>query len=184
MTKIYNLSEGMEIGDLQDLMHPELHIDEYKSKLGKDEDVCVISLKISEKLAASDLIDFIEKGYDWVIDADLSSGEMDDGDYIVFVEIDRNKDIAKNIMRIMSDIMKLTKQHLTNWRARYYKSSDDYELTLESLTKMIPGTPEQYRKKYGIEDLDKLRTAAGVKVNTNAPKNEYTKNLKAQAGID
>lgn len=83
------LNEGLEKNNLKRLVHPELHIDEYKSKLGKDEDVVVISFKITGREPAEDLVNFIEKGYDWVIDADVSSGEMSDGDYVVFVECDR-----------------------------------------------------------------------------------------------
>ena len=36
-----NLFEGLEQGDLKRLVHPELHIDEFKSKLGDDCDVVV-----------------------------------------------------------------------------------------------------------------------------------------------
>ena len=82
-----NLLEGLELGDLKRLIHTELHIDEFKSKLGRDEDVCVISFKVTGKEPGNDLVNFIEKGYDWVLDADISSGEMDDGSYIVFAEL-------------------------------------------------------------------------------------------------
>ena len=63
------------MGDLNRLVHNELHIDEYKSKMGTDEDVCVISFKVSGKEPGADLVSFIEKGYDFVLDADVSSGE-------------------------------------------------------------------------------------------------------------
>ena len=39
------LFEGLEQGDLKRLIHDELHVDEFKSKLGRDEDVCVVSFK-------------------------------------------------------------------------------------------------------------------------------------------
>ena len=79
---MHNLFEGLEQGDLKRLIHPELHIDEFKSKLGDDADVVVASFKVDNKEPANDLVNFIEKGYDWVLDADVSSGEMDDGSYI------------------------------------------------------------------------------------------------------
>ena len=69
------LNENLEEGDLKRLVHDELHIDEYKSKMGDDADVCVISFKVAGKEPAIDLVSFIEKGYDWVLDADGSSGE-------------------------------------------------------------------------------------------------------------
>lgn len=180
---MFNLSEGIEMGDLERLVHPELHIDEYKSKLGKDEDVCVVSFKVTGKGAAGDLVNFIEKGYEWVIDADISSGEMDDGDFIVFVEIDRQKEIANHIMKLMSDLMNITAQQPTDWRVRYYKCTDDHELTEESIAELVPNSAEAYRKKYGQEAIDNLKAVAGVKVDTKAPKNEYTESLRSLAGI-
>ena len=48
---------------------------------------------------------------------------------------------------------------------------------------MIPDTPEKYEKAYGQEAIDKLKTAAGVDVDTKAPKNDFTENLRNLAGI-
>jgi hypothetical protein len=122
------LNEGLESGDLARLVHPELHIDEFKSKLGDDEDVIVLSFKVDSKEPAINLVSFIEKGYSWVVDADLSSGEMDDGSYIVYVEIDRNEEAPKNIIDLVEDILNLTDQKLSDWRVRYHKARKEREL--------------------------------------------------------
>lgn len=178
-----NLFEGLEKGDLGRLIHPELHVDEFKSKLGDDEDIVVLSFKVDAKQPANDLVGFIEKGYEWVVDADVSSGEMDDGSYIVFVEIDRNPELAENIMALMTDLMNLTDQDVADWRVRYYKSHKEQQLSNEALASMIPDSPEAYEKAYGQEIIDKLKTAAGVTVGTKAPKNEFTESLRNLAGI-
>lgn len=177
------LFEGLEMGDLKRLIHPELHIDEFKSKLGDDADVVVVTFKVDTKEPAEDLVAFIEKGYDWVLDADVSSGEMDDGSYIVFVEIDRTEEAAENIMTMMEDVFNLTEQKVEEWRVRYVKSHDEQPLSLEALTSMIPNSPEKYNQLYGQEVIDKLKATAGVKVTTKAPKNEYTEALRNMAGI-
>lgn len=177
------LSEGLEAGDLARLIHPELHIDEFKSKLGDDEDVIVLSFKVDGKEPATNLVSFIEKGYSWVIDADLSSGEMDDGSYIVYVELDRKEDANKNIIDLVEDMLNLTSQQLSDWRVRYPKARKEKELSLEALEELVPTTPEQYLKLYGEQDLDQLKTAAGLPVDTKAPKNEYTESLRNLAGI-
>jgi hypothetical protein len=179
----YNLFEGLEQGDLKRLVHPELHIDEFKSKLGDDCDVVVISFKVDAKEPAGDLVSFIEKGYDWVLDADVSSGEMDDGSYIVFVELDRNEDSAKNIMELLEELMNVTDQKIEDWRVRYYKSHKETYISLEALHDLIPSSPEAYEKAYGNEEIDKLKSAAGVDVTTKAPKNDYTESLRNLAGI-
>jgi hypothetical protein len=181
--QVRNLFEGLEVGDLKRLIHPELHIDEFKSKLGDDQDVVVVSFKVDTKEPANDLVAFIEKGYSWVLDADVSSGEMEDGSYIVFVELDRTKESAENIMEMIEDLMNLTEQSTDDWRVRYFKSREEKQLSLEALQSMIPNSPEAYEKKYGRTEIDQLKTAAGVKVNTKAPKNDYTESLRDLAGI-
>ena len=189
------LRENLEYGDLKRLVHPELHVDEYKSKMGDDAEICVISFKVAGKEPSADLVSFIEKGYDFVLDADVSSGEKEGGDYLVFVELERGHNLPSQIFRIMDEVMNLTEQNLEEWRVRYQKSSKDHDLTLESLAKLIPLTPEEYNRKYGkdeesnelsdkeIKDLDRMKATAGVPVTTKAPKNEFTESLRIAAGL-
>jgi hypothetical protein len=179
----YKLDESLEGGDLARLVHTELHVDEFKSKLGDDADVIVLSFKVNGKEPGLDLVAFIEKGYDWILDADVSAGELDDGDYIVFIELPRDKDAVDNIMSMMSDIMKVTDQDLKDWRVRYYKSHKEMPFSREALETLIPTTPEEYNQEYGQESLDSLKAAAGVEVTTKAPKNEFTESLRSLAGI-
>ena len=188
--KMHNnqLNENLEEGDLKRLVHDELHIDEYKSKMGDDADVCVISFKVAGKEPAIDLVSFIEKGYDWVLDADVSSGEKEGGDYLVFVEIDRTPNMPQQIYDMISDLVNLTEQDITDWRVLYFKSNKEHDLTVEALSQIMPLTPAKYRAKYekdAEEDrqLDQLKTAAGVDVTTTAPVNEFTESLRRAAGI-
>ena len=194
MSKLEFLSENLEHGDLKRLIHPELHIDEYKSKMGDDSDVCVISFKISGKEPGTDLVAFIEKGYDYVLDADVSSGEKEGGDYLVFVELNRSEELPEQIMQIMKDLMNLTEQTLEGWRLRYYKSVTDHKLTLETIQSLVPLSPEQYSAKYDKEidstepeditkDLDAMKAVAGVPVTTTAPVNDFTESLRVAAGL-
>lgn len=191
------LRENLEQGDLKRLVHDELHIDEYKSKMGDDADVCVISFKVSGKEPSADLVSFIEKGYDYVLDADVSSGEKEGGDYLVFVELDRTPDLPEQIMQIMEDLMNLTEQKVEDWRVRYYKSTEDHELTEDVLEQIIPLTPEAYDVKYSkdeedleaepeqdiTKDLDQMKATAGVPVTTTAPVNDFTESLRVAAGL-
>lgn len=177
------ISEGVERGDLCRLLVNRIHIDEFRSKLGKDEDVSVVSFKISGKDPATDLVNFIEKGYNWVIDADVSSGEMDDGDYIVFVELERNKELPENVMTMLGDIMNLVLEDINDWKFLYYKDAVYQDLTVENLVKSVPLTREEYLKRYSKKDIDSLKNAAGVPVSTKAPDNELTDSIRIAAGI-
>ncbi len=133
-----------------------------------------------------------------MLDADVSSGEKEGGDYLVFVELQRSEELPEQIMAIMNDLMNLTEQKIEDWRVRYYKSTNDNELTSDVLADIIPLTSEAYDAKYGkddeeeiidtepediTKDLDAMRSAAGVPVTTTAPKNEYTESLRVAAGI-
>jgi hypothetical protein len=178
-----NINEGLEANDLKRLVHNELHIDEYKSKMGKDEDVIVVSFKVKGREPAADLVNFIEKGYDWVIDADISAGELDDGDFIVFVECDREPSFAENAVQMLEDIMRLTDQDLSEWRLMVRSSPEEHELTADNIQMLVPLTTEDYLRRYGNKALDEMRTAAGVNVSTKAPKNDYTQSLRSLAGI-
>lgn len=171
------------MGDLARLVHNEMHVDEFKSKMGNDEDMVVVSFKVGGKEPAQDLVNFIEKGYDWVVDADTSAGEMDDGDYIVFVEMERTPNVPDQIMELLTDMVELCDNDVEGWRVRYHKDSRDH--AVESLKSLIPKTPKDYLTKVSrdTEALDKLKAASGVKVDTKAPKNDFTESLRVAAGI-
>lgn len=178
-----NINEGLEQNDLKRLIHPELHIDEYKSKMGKDEDVVVLSFKVNGREPAEDLVNFVEKGYEWVLDADVSSGETDDGDYLVFVEVDRQPEVAENIISMLQDIMNLTDQKLTDWSLQVRSNPSKLELTLDNIKNHVPLTTSSYLARHGKKELDEMRNAAGIAVTTRAPKNDHTQSLRSLAGI-
>lgn len=177
------LREGLEEKDLARLVHDELHVDEYKSKMGEDQDLVVVSFKVRGKEPANDVVNFLEKGYDWIIDADVSSGEMEDGDYIVFVELERTPEVPEEIYRMIDDLQNVVDVPVDQWRVRYYKDTTDHPLEVEVLQRLIPTTPAEYQRRFGRKEIDDLKVAAGVDVDTKAPKNEYTESLRAAAGI-
>ena len=178
-----NITEGLEQNDLARLVHPELHIDEYKSKMGKDEDIVVLSFKVSGREPAEDLVNFIEKGYEWVLDADVSAGELDDGDFLVFVECDREPAVAENVVAMMKDILNLTSQVMGEWNMQIRSRPEKLKLTADNIRNSVPLTNSSYQAQYGKKGLDEMRTAAGVAVTTRAPVNDHTQSIRSLAGI-
>ena len=178
------LSEGLEQGDLDRLVHNKLHVDEFKSKMGSDADIIVLSFKVDGKEPARDLMNFIERGYDWILDADISSGELDDGQYLVFAELERDPTAAKYIYQLMSDIMNLTDTDLSDWKFQYRKNSREHDITSDNIADIIPMTPQSYRSKFGDKELDAMKAAAGVSTQRKAPVNSWTESLRAAAGIN
>ena len=178
------LSEGLEQGDLNRLVHNKLHVDEFKSKMGSDADIIVLSFKVDGKEPARDLMNFIERGYDWILDADISSGELEDGQYLVFAELERDPASTKHIYQLMSDIMNLTDTDLSDWKFQYRKNSREHDITSDNIADTIPMTPESYRSKFGDKELDAMKAAAGVSTQRKAPVNSWTESLRAAAGIN
>lgn len=132
----------LQAGDLQFLVDNVFEIDSYASKMGDDANIVTISFSVKNKQAADDLNEFIESGYGFVLDSDVTAGEQSDGMYRVFVEIERDKHAADNIFEIMDGVRKLSA--VEDFRFRYYKNFKSEELTLENLTNSVPTDPDSY----------------------------------------
>ena len=178
-----NLNEGLEFGDLKRLVDPHFTVDQYKSKMGDDADILVLSFTVDGKSAATDLMEFIERGYDFVQDADLSSGENAKGNWLVFVEMERNRQVPKNVIKMLEDILNLTEQKLDEWTFEYHKDNIDYPATEEALEKTLPLSPKMYRDRFGDKDMDRLKETARVPMNKTIVSNHYTDWWKTAAGI-
>lgn len=137
-----NLTEGLRPLDLEHTMYPFFEVDTYRSKMGEDQDVCVLSFQLKDRSPAKDLMDFIEKGFHYVLDADVSAGESNSGDYYVFVELPRESHLAKHISEILYGIFKLT--GIKDFRFKFYTNDTEHEATEANLSAIIPSSPADY----------------------------------------
>jgi hypothetical protein len=142
MQKHQQLNEGLRAEDLKDLVHPIFEVDTYRSKMGEDRDVCVVSFQVRDRSPANDLMEFIEKGYHFVLDADISSGENENGEYSVFVELNRSPQLAEEIRELMYGVKKVT--GIKEFKFKYHKEGTLREVNDENLKSAIPLTPGEY----------------------------------------
>jgi hypothetical protein len=119
-----------------------LEIDSYASKMGEDKEIVVLAFTVKSKEPADDLVNFVENGYDFVLDADTSPGELSDGKYKVFVEIERNRHITKQILELLNGLSYLTE--IDDFKFRYHKSFHSLDADADNLDKMVPQTKEDY----------------------------------------
>ena len=133
---------GLRSNDLHDLVDGIFEIDSYASKMGDDANIVTLSFSVITKEAADDLVDFLEKGYSFVLDADATAGEQSDGTYKVFVELERNKDVPEQIFEITDGISKLTNHN--ELKFRYYKSFRSVPVNIDALQETIPVDPDSY----------------------------------------
>jgi hypothetical protein len=136
------LDEALHSNDLEHLVKNVFEIDSYASKMGSDKDVVVLSFTVESDAPAHDLVNFVERGYEFVLDADSTPGELEDGKYKVFVEMERTPRIADQILEILDGVKKLTGHD--EFKFRYHKSFHSVPATLEELRTNIPGTGQEY----------------------------------------
>ncbi len=149
------LNEGLRPMDLAEMVNSTFEVDTFRSKMGEDRDVCVLTFTVNDRNPAKDLMEFIEKGYNFVLDADVSSGENTNGEYSVFVELSRTAELAEQIKELTYGIKKLT--GINDWEFRYHKDNKKFQVSEETLKSVIPPTPGAYD---GL--MSKMRTE-GVK---------------------
>lgn len=145
------IQEGLRGKDLQDLVYPIFEVDTFRSKMGEDKDVCVLTFQSKDRSPAKDFMEFVEKGYHFVLDADISAGENMEGEYSIFVEMKRTPKIYENIRELLFGVSKLT--GIDDWEFKYYKEKETTSATTENLKKKIPGSSKIYEQV-----LQKFRT--------------------------
>jgi hypothetical protein len=146
---------GLTAGDLKNLVYPVFEIDAYKSKMGSDADIVVLSFTVNEQQPAKDLVNFIERGYSFVLDADASSGEQDDGMYRVFVEMERDKNVPEQIMELMDGVSKLSDND--KFKFRYYKGFKSLPLDINSLSEQIPLDTDSYNNIVNESNMNNFK---------------------------
>lgn len=146
------LNEELLAGDLRMLVDNIFEVDSYASKMGSDKDIVVLAFTVESSEPANDLVNFVERGYDFVLDADSTPGELSNGKYKVFVEIERNRRISQQINELLDGIKKLT--DIDDFKFRYYKSFHSIDATEENLREEIPSNKDDYEQRINERQLN------------------------------
>ena len=156
--------------ELKDSIFDKIHIDEYQAKMGDDDDIIVFSFKSKYRDQATDLVNFLEKGYDWILDADVSTGELEDGGYLIFVEVLRRPSFPEKLIKLLQDLENVTGIQDTKYEFQYSKETDYSPVTVETLTAKVPLDPRKYRKRNKTKDdvdLENMQMQAGLSPKTD-----------------
>lgn len=149
------INESLRAADLRDFVKKVIEVDAFKSKIGDDEDIVTISFTVDHEDPAKDLENFIEMGYDFVLDADTSPGELDDGTYKVYVELERTRHVAEQIREILDGVEKIAA--IDNFRFRYFKNFKSQDATEENLAASIPMDRNSYEAATERSKLDNFQ---------------------------
>ena len=192
MNKI--ITEGLDYHDLDGQIEPVLTVDEYSAKMGKDCDIITMAFIIRNERAGNDLVDWFERGYDFVLDAQVSDGELSPGKYLVFVEMARRTSAPDRIIEILDDLTTLTDIPLDDWVIKI--DDQDYPADEEKLKEALILSPHEYREEIPEEEseeevdteneegLNEMRKAAGLPVKRLYNSSDTAmKDFKALAGL-
>ena len=168
--------------DLEDQVKDTITVDEYAAKMGKDSDIVTITFTVNSRLAAKDLVTWFERGYDFVLDASISDGEIEPGKWLVFVEMDRRSKVPDRICTLLSDLETLTGLKLKDWTVEI--EGDEVDADEELIRQKMILNPNEYKnQKESEEEINEVRELAGLETKQLYQEDEYIKNLKAIAGL-
>ena len=175
------LSESLSFKDLEGLMKPTIHVDEFSSKMGDDDDIIVISFFVRDQQAAKDLMMWFEKGYDFVIDADRSPGELKPNRYLVYVELRRRSTAGGHVEELLNDLNTLTEYDVDDWTMHF--KGKDMPFSRDTFDSMVPLSPRAYRERYE-KDLNEVRSRAGLPVVARYDRRDpVLQSIQSAAGI-
>jgi len=174
------LCEALEYKDMVGMIKPTLHVDEFASKMGDDDDIIVLSFYVRSQQAARDLVNWFEKGYDWVLDSDQSPGEIRPGRYLVYIEMKRRSTAGQRIAEALDDLGTLTEFQPKDWSMTYQERTLPF--SQETFDNTVPLSPKQYRKEKE-QDLNEMRLAAGMDPKPVYETDRDLRSLQAAAGI-
>jgi hypothetical protein len=107
------------------------------------------------------LVAWLEIGYDYILDASVSDGEIEPGKWLVFVEMKRRSNIPEKIIQILEDL-----DTLTDIKAKDYTvtiKDEDYDADVNMLKQVMVLSPNDYKKlEDDEEELNEMRQIAGI----------------------
>jgi hypothetical protein len=148
--------------------------------MGENDDIIVISFFVRDQEAAKDLMKWFETGYDFILDADRSPGEIKPGRYLVYVEIRRRSSAGAQVQELLNDLNTLTEFEPDDWTMVY--QDDRQPFSQEAFERTVPMSPKEYRKQHD-GDLNEMRVAAGLPTRAIYERDEDMIALQSAAGI-
>lgn len=176
------IKEGLDFNDMEGQIQSTVTVDEYAAKMGKDSDIVTLSFTVNSKQAGDDLVDWFERGYDFVLDASLSEGEVEVGKYLVFVELSRRSKSPNRIIELLKDLKTLSGIKLTDWTVQI--NDEDYDADENVLRQILITNPAEYRLDKEAEDkLNEMRCIAGLENKSKYQDSDYIKQIKNEMGL-
>jgi len=111
---------SLKNGDLAGTILPDVSIDEFEPKAGKDLEVIVVAFYLNDEAPAADLNTFIQRGFIDTLDVEVSPNTDEEGRYLVFVEMSRDDTFPNKFQALLKDVGNLSGN--MDWQVKTYFS--------------------------------------------------------------
>ena len=179
------ITESLNYLDMEGQVFPIVSVDEYAAKMGADKDIVTVTFMVKSKLVADDLVTWFERGYDYILDASISEGELEVNKWLVFVEMERRSWVARRLIGLIRDLETLTGRPVEEYTLNI--DTEEYPMEIDIMKQKIILNPAKYEIEKEVEveeELNEMRLKAGLDhKESETPKDEYIKSLQATAGI-
>lgn len=146
-------------GDLRGTIFPKITVDDFEPKAGSVKDVIVVTFYVNDLSPATDLNTFIQRGSVKYLDVQVSPNTDPDGNYLVFVELLRNKDFPKEFEHLLKDVQNVSGK--MDWKISTYLSDNKtFSMDDSAMYKYIILNPKEYISKaefYMRKEQDKKK---------------------------
>jgi hypothetical protein len=188
MTK-KQLNESLKYLDMEDQVYPVLAIDQYKSTIGDDSAFVTAHFTVKSQAVAEDLTTWLEYGYDWIVDAEPSPGEVENGKYLVFIDMDRRTKIPARVMEMLDDMNTLTGIDGKDWQLKIGDAM--YPASEQAMKQHLILSPHEYKEINDTDedteetDLNEMRVIAGLEPvpQYTDKRDELIRQMQHKAGI-
>lgn len=176
------LTEGLDYLDMENQIIPKITVDEYEAKMGKNSDIVTLTFTVKAESVGNDLVNWLERGYDWILDASVSTGEVEIGKYLVFAELNRRSTVPDRIVELLGDLKSLTGLSIKDWEI--YIDNETYDPDPEILSQVIVLNPTKYKiEKEKEKELNEMRDIANISPKPIYDQDEQIRSMKNIAGL-
>lgn len=137
---------SLKNGDLRGTVLDCVSLDEFEPKAGETKDVIVVAFFLTDEAPAKDLNTFIQRGFIDTLDVDVSPSTDEDGNYLVFVEMNRDDSFPNKFQALLKDVENVTGD--MNWKVKTYLTDDkEFAFNDPELYNYVIVDPESYVPK-------------------------------------
>jgi hypothetical protein len=146
---------SLKSGDLRGTILPDVSVDEFEPKAGKDIDVIVVAFYLNDEAPAADLNTFIQRGFIDTLDVEVSPSTDEEGRYLVFVEMSRDDTFPNKFQALLKDVGNLAGD--TEWSVKtYFSDGKSFAYNDPELYKYVIIEPSDYvpKDKFNMKKME------------------------------